>query len=203
MAEITSGLRSILSNPLVYEIVQRIFGGFSGRRTLVERFIRPAKGDRVLDIGCGPADLLRSMPDVRYVGYDPSPRYIESARESFGERGQFFVGRFGRDDLVKHEPFDIALLTGVLHHLDDREAADLIELLRAATRPGGRLVTLDPVFIDKQNPIARKLIEWDRGANVRTAQAYRALATPHFGGVRETILRKTLPPYTLFIMECS
>ncbi|MFO1099237.1 MAG: class I SAM-dependent methyltransferase [Xanthobacteraceae bacterium] len=203
MAETTSGLRSILSNPLVYEIVQRIFGGFSGRRTLVERFIRPEQGDRVLDIGCGPADLLRSMPDVRYVGYDPSARYIESAREAFRSRGQFFVGRFGRSDLARHEPFDIALLTGVLHHLDDGEAADLLALLHAAIRPGGRLITLDPVFIDNQNPIARKLIEWDRGANVRTVEAYRALAAPHFHGVRETILHKALPPYTLFIMECS
>jgi SAM-dependent methyltransferase len=203
MAETTSGLRSILSNPLVYEIVQRLFGGFSGRRWLVERFIRPAKGDRVLDIGCGPADLLRSMPDVRYVGYDPSARYIESARERFADRGQFFVGRFGRNDLAEHEPFDIALLTGVLHHLDDGEADDLIALLRAATRPGGRLITLDPVFLDKQNPIARKLIEWDRGANVRTGDAYRALAAAHFAGVRETILHKAVPPYTLFIMECS
>lgn len=151
MAEVTTGLRSVLSNPLIYEFVQRIFGGPSGRQEIVDRFIRPEKGDRVLDIGCGPAGLLRCMPDVHYVGYDPSARYIEQARATFGERGQFVTGRFGKDDVAAHERFDIALLMGVLHHLDDDEASDLAGLLRSALRPGGRLITLDPVFVEKQN----------------------------------------------------
>src|SRR5215471_15468764 len=77
MAEITSGLRSILSLPLVYEAVQRVFGARSGRPTIVDRFIRPKPGDRILDVGCGPAKLLAAMPGVHYVGYDPNPRYID------------------------------------------------------------------------------------------------------------------------------
>jgi SAM-dependent methyltransferase len=203
MTEITFGLRSILSLPLVYNSVQRIFGAASGQRKLVDRFIRPEPGDRVLDIGCGPAKILAAMPGVRYVGYDPNPRYIDHARRSFGTRGLFVASRFTAAQAAKYEPFDVGLLIAVLHHLDDPEAADLLALLRAAIRPGGRLVTVDNVFIKNQNPFARKLIEWDRGKNVRCASGYRALVSQHFSSIKETIIHKKVPPYTIFVMECS
>lgn len=203
MAEITFGLRSVLSSPLAYELVQRVSGASSGRRMIVDRFIRPKPGDRVLDIGCGPARLLALMPEVRYVGYDPNPRYIEHARKSFGKRGSFITGRFTAGEVPKYERFDIGLLIGVLHHLDDPEAVALLALMRAAVRPGGRIVTLDSVFVEHQNPLARKLIEWDRGKNVRRAGGYRALVSEHFSSIDETIIHKKIPPYTLFVMQCS
>jgi SAM-dependent methyltransferase len=143
------------------------------------------------------------MPEVQYVGYDPNPRYIDHARKSFGTRGLFVAGKFAADDASKYEPFDIGLLIAVLHHLDDWEAAALVALLRAAIRPGGRLVTLDPVFVDKQNPIARKLIELDRGKNVRRKREYRALLEVHFGAIKDTVIHKRFPPYTVLVMECS
>jgi SAM-dependent methyltransferase len=201
MTEITFGLRSILSSPLVYELVQRVSGGSFSRRMIVDCLIRPKPGDRVLDIGCGPARLLALMPEVRYVGYDPNPRYIAHARKSFGERGLFITGRFTADEVPKCEQFDVGLLIGVLHHLDDSEASALLALMQAAIKPGGRIVTLDPVFVKNQTPIARKLIEWDRGKNVRRASGYRALVSEHFSSIEETIVHKKIPPYTRFVMR--
>jgi hypothetical protein len=115
--------------------------------------------------------------------------------------GQFYARRFGRNGLVRHDPFDIGILIGVLHYLDDREASELLALLRSTIRSGGR--PLDNVFIENQNLIARKLIEWDRGKNVRTSSRYVTLLTPNFGTIRETLDHKKFPPYTLFVMECS
>jgi SAM-dependent methyltransferase len=203
MAQVTSGLRAILSHPATYRFVQRIFGGSATLRDFVARFVRPQAGDRIIDIGCGPAQILNCMSGIRYVGYDPSERYISDARKSHDPaHAQFFAGRFRKEDLALHQPFDIGLLLGVLHHLDDEEASAIVGLMRSAIRPGGRLITLDNVFVDRQNPIARKLIEWDRGKNVRTASEYRALVDRHFSLVNETIVHKTFPPYTLYICEC-
>jgi SAM-dependent methyltransferase len=143
------------------------------------------------------------MPDVQYVGYDPNARYIDRARRAFKDQGQFFAGRFGKDDLARHDPFDIGILLGVLHHLDDAEACRLLGLLRSAIKPGGRLITLDNVFVENQNPIARKLIEWDRGKNVRGISGYRGLVASHFGMISDTLVHKKFPPYTLFVMECT
>jgi SAM-dependent methyltransferase len=204
MAQIVSGIRSILSHSAVYGLVQSLFGGHAARQEFADRFIRAKPGDRILDVGCGPAQILHYMPDVDYIGYDPNPGYISDAKAAFAaRRSVFFVGRFTTADLAQHQPFDAGLLLGVLHHLDDDEASGLLGLLRTAIRPGGRLVTLDNVFIENQNPIARKLIEWDRGKNVRTASGYRALAAKHFASTRETLIHKRFPPYTLYAMECS
>lgn len=204
MAEITSGLRSILSHPTAYRLVQRIFGGYATRREFVARFVRQKAGDRIIEIGCGPAQILSCLNDVKYVGYDPNERYIRDARRNYDpELATLFVGYFGKKDVVLHQPFDIGLLLGVLHHLDDEEACDLIGLMRSAIKPGGRLVTLDNVLIDRQNPFARKLIEWDRGTHVRTASGYRALIGRHFDSVSDAEIHKSFPPYTLYVMECS
>jgi SAM-dependent methyltransferase len=204
MTQVTTGLRAILSHPATYRLVQRIFGGSATLRDFVSSFVRPQPGDRILDIGCGPAQILNCMSGIRYVGYDPNERYISDARKSHDSAyAQFFVGRFGKEELALHQPFDIGLLLGVLHHLDDKEASALLGNMRCAIRTGGRLVTLENVFIDRQNPIARKLIELDRGKNVRTASEYRALVGRHFGLVNDTIVHKTFPPYTLCICECS
>ena len=97
----------------------------------------------------------------------------------------------------------LEFLIGVLHHLDDIEAANLLALLRSALKPGARLVTEDPVLVENQNAIARQLIKWDRGRNVRTANEYCDLAAAHFGTIRETVIHMKIPPYTLLVMECN
>jgi len=37
---------------------------------------------RVLDIGCGPGNILKLMPDTEYVGFDLNPHYIEQRPRS-------------------------------------------------------------------------------------------------------------------------
>lgn len=65
MAQVTTGIRSILSIPQVYDLVQRIMGAHSGRKNLVS-CMRVHPGQRVLDIGCGTAEILSYLPDVKY-----------------------------------------------------------------------------------------------------------------------------------------
>jgi SAM-dependent methyltransferase len=178
VADVTSGLRSILSSPLVYQILQSVFGGKHERQKFVDRYVRPKPGDRIVDVGCGPGELLHFLSDVHYVGYDINPRYIAWAKRRHGSRGQFISSQFTEMESRKHGPFDIAIVVAVLHHLDDLEASKLFYLLRRCVRADGRIVTLDGVFVENQNPVARALIKWDRGQNVRTAERYKALAAP-------------------------
>jgi SAM-dependent methyltransferase len=186
---------SLLANPSIYAAVQSVIGGERTRRFFVENFVRARQGDHVLDVGCGPGSLLPLLPDIKYTGYDPSRSYIDRARKAFGARGRFFVGTFGEKDVVP-QAYDIGILSGVLHHLDDDTARALLAAMRAAIKPGGRLVTVDPVFTDDQNFFARKLIERDRGKYVRFSDGYQALTKPFFGSIREAIIHGKLPPYT-------
>ncbi len=52
--------------------------------------IRAVAGDRILDIGCGPGDILDSPPPVDYYGFDLNDAYIRFARRKYSGRGKFY-----------------------------------------------------------------------------------------------------------------
>jgi SAM-dependent methyltransferase len=198
-------MRSLLSHPALFELFSRLVGAEHIRSVYVRDFVRPKEGDRVLDIGCGPADILPHLPRVDYFGFDISPRYIDSARKRFGERGRFFCENVSAESLSRDqaESFDIALASGVLHHLTDDEATSLFQTARRALRPGGRLVTFDGCYEPGQSPFARYLLSKDRGRHVRDRAGYVSLAQRVFGDVRATVRHDLLRiPYTHIILEC-
>lgn len=204
MGQITSGIRAVLSNPFVYDTVQNIMGVQEIRRDLVANFIRPGANSRILDIGCGTAEILRHLPnEVEYWGYDISREYIASAKERFEDRGNFQIGELNRDEIRRLPKFDTVLAIGVLHHLDDSVAQNLFGLGREALGSNGRMITIDPCLVTGQNPVARYLIRHDRGQNVRDMDGYRDLATPVFDKVVGTLRHRSWIPYTHWIMECS
>jgi SAM-dependent methyltransferase len=202
MAEIRNGVKAVLSFPSIYNLLQAVMGGGRVRAELVRESVRPKPGMRILDIGCGPAGVLDRLPeDVVYVGYDPSREYIAHARKKYGGRGAFHHGFFRRADLAEHPPFDLVLALGVLHHMDDGQAAEMLELAKDSLSGDGRLVTLDSVFVPGQSRVARKLIEMDRGRNTRSSDEYLALARAAFPFVSGTVKHRAFPPYTHWIME--
>lgn len=204
MSQITSGIRAILSHPVIYDSLQNIMGARQIRRDLVDNFVRPSSGSRILDIGCGTAEILPYFPaSVGYWGYDISRPYIEAAKTRFGSRGHFHCGLLDKTALNELPKFDVVLAIGVLHHLDDDVAAALFALAREALSEGGRMITIDPCFASEQNPIARYLISRDRGQNVRNADSYRALAGQTFQNVCGTLSHRHWIPYTHWVMECS
>jgi SAM-dependent methyltransferase len=202
MGQITTGIRSILSSPAVYNAFQWLMGGTRGRRHFADNHVRAKDGDYVLDVGCGTAALLDFLPEVDYWGYDISESYIKAARLHFGSRGHFVCKILDQKELAALPKFDIVLASGLLHHLDDSAAVALMELAHSALKPGGRLVTIDPCFADGQNPVARLLVSRDRGQNVRTGEQYLQLAENVFSEITGTVHHWNWIPYTHWIMEC-
>jgi len=202
MAQITSGIRAVLSSPRVYDVFQRLMGGHVGRTDFSAHVVRAHPGTRVLDIGCGTGDLLAYLPDgVEYHGWDISASYIEAARARFGSRGAFHSGLVSEADLAGLPPFDVVIASGVLHHLDDDEVRAFARLARRALAGHGRLATIDPVWAPGQHPIARALIARDRGQHVRTPEAYTALLRSVFPDVTGTLRHRRWVPYTHWMME--
>lgn len=203
MAQIITGIRAILANPFVYESVQKIMGADKARRKLVSEFIDPYTVRTILDIGCGPAAILEYLSDVEYYGFDVSEPYIDEARSRFGDKGKFIVKNLCLKDVEDLPQCDMVLMSGVLHHLDDDMANNVLNIANKALKQGGRLLTIDPVIVSGQNPIARLLINIDRGQNVRTKEGYANLVEKVFKSNSVEVRHKAWIPYTHCIMECK
>jgi trans-aconitate 2-methyltransferase len=99
------------------------------------------RGDEVaVDAGCGSgrvtAELADRLPDGRVIAVDGSAAMVEKAEERLAERATYLVS-----DLVElelDEPVDLVFSTATFHWIPDHDA--LFRRLRAALKPGGRLV---------------------------------------------------------------
>jgi cyclopropane fatty-acyl-phospholipid synthase-like methyltransferase len=182
----------------------RLLGNDTITRMLVETYVRPKPGYHVLDIGCGPADILNFLPDVKYYGFDIDADYIDAARKQFGKKGTFVCKPVSKDSLDENSRFDLILAKGVLHHLNDIEAADMFQLAQIHLNTGGRMITFDGCYVPGQSYFAKKFLAMDRGKYVRTKESYMKLSLRSFSNVIPTIRHDLLRiPFTILIMECT
>ncbi len=190
--------RRILSDPRLYRIFQGMVRSDGSR--LVDQILKIRTGQRVLDIGCGPADILDRLPaDIEYCGFDMESRYIEEARARYANRGSFFVRAVTPETVDDLGTFDVVISIGVLHHLNDIDAGTVFASAARVLRPEGRLITIDGAFVKGQNPIARLLLKMDRGRFVRAPEAYLKLASQQFPMLR----RRSFTIYLLCLIRTA
>lgn len=195
--------RSILAMPWAYRFFFYLIGGAQRSAILVQEYVRPRAGCRILEIGCGPGTIVPYLPKSEYVGFDASPKYIASAQARFGDRATFVCQRVSQYSLKEHSYFDIALALGIVHHLDDGEALRLFQIAYAALKPGGKLITLDGCFVEEQSAMARYVVSKDRGQYVRTKEGYLQIASQVFSNITASVRHDLLRiPYTHLILEC-
>ena len=193
---------NIISYPLIYKIVQKLMSGTSFREKIIRKNVKFGKVN-VLDIGCGPAEILNYIPLSNYYGFDIDKRHINYARKKFNRNNcHFFCKKFTFKDLKKLPKFDYVVLFGILHHLKNEEAKTILKLCRKVMKKKGVLLTEDPIFTKNQNIIAKFFIKNDRGANVRTKNEYLKLAKQNFKKINAKISNQSFIPYTWFTMTC-
>jgi len=197
-------VQKLLSLPTIYDLLQSALGANQSRREISNSYICAKAGDKVLDVGCGTAQIIEHLPHVHYVGFDPSKEYILAAKKKFGRIGDFYLGDVTDASKLPLSNFDRAISIGVMHHLDDDEVTELVKVCKRSLRLGGRLITVDPCISSEQSRIARYLVTHDRGRFVRTKDQYEHLLCAQFSNV-EGILRDDLSrlPYTHFVAVCT
>ena len=196
---------SLLGLPAVYRTFRALLGGPAAWEVYVTQYVKPRMGEKVLDLGCGPADVLDYLPSLNYTGLDNNPRYIQSAQKRFAHKGRFWCKDLSAAALgAERGTFDLVLATGIVHHLDDQQAGTMFDLALEALRPAGRCITFDGCYALGQSAIAQWMLGNDRGRFVRTEGEYRRLASARFRNVechvRHDLLRI---PYTHCVMRCG
>ena len=196
-------LRQILEHPKIYTLYQKIVGGYRARQLFTEKNIKANRNDKILDIGCGPGDILDFLPESDYTGIDIDSNYIKQAKCKYGKRGRFICVDISNFNLKSKETFDIVICIGVLHHLDNEECHILLELAKNALKPNGRFISFDGVFTENQSKISKYFLRKDRGKYIRNTSNYLKLVQNSFSiteySIDETYFRI---PYTSIIIEC-
>ena len=198
----TQYLRRVLAIPAAYQLWRNLVGGHACAKVLVNEYVQPTAGARILEIGCGPGSIVGYLPPSDYLGFDLSPEYIELAKRRF-PKARFVCERVSEFSLAKEQSFDMVLAIGIVHHLEDAEARQLFQIAHDALIPGGKLITFDGAWTAGQSPAARWLLARDRGEHVRSEREYVGIASQVFSNIKPSIRHDLLRiPYTHLILEC-
>lgn len=163
-----------LGHPWVFDHVRPLAtGGIDMSPAYVT--LAPDDDAVVLDIGCGTGDALNHLHRFSsYLGVDTDPLAIRrAAQRHAGRRNVQFACRRAEPDDFTTRPVTHVCMVGLLHHLDDREAKQLLADVGACPRLV-RAVSLDIVYLEGRlynNLLAR----FDRGRFCRVTAGYEAL----------------------------
>lgn len=204
MPQVTTGIRKILESSFVYSSFQNLIGTNRVRKLMVEEKLHLKDGMSLLDVGCGPGDLMEYLPDsIQYVGFDFNPDYIAQAERKYGGRGTFHCSDVNEFDF-RGRAFDRIFLGGILHHIDDDKVDHLMYHLARRLNPGGFLFTIETVYDEGQSRMAKFIISKDRGQNVRNAAGYVNLIKKHFANVEFEVRHNLIRlPYSNVLITCS
>ena len=113
------------------------------------RFPRLVVDGRVLDLGCGPADVTRrfalAYPHCKLDGVDGAPAML-----ALGQRSNAVAGLAGRIRLIEGylpgaaltlAAYDVVIANSLLHHLQDPQA--LWDAIRQHGKPGAAVFVMD------------------------------------------------------------
>ena len=196
-------VRRVLDLPGGFDAYQRVVGASRSKRTFMETFVRLRSGERVLDIGCGTGALCEYVPPgVFYLGVDVDEDYVEAARARYSPRCEFVCADAAGFRAEEHGRFDVAIAYGVLHHLDEHQAGEIIRMARAAVGRSGRVAVCEPVRTPDQGRLEAFIMRHDRGKFIRTKDEYVRLVAESFGQVDAEVVERTYRiPFTVAVLE--
>jgi ubiquinone/menaquinone biosynthesis C-methylase UbiE len=172
---LTDIVHRIVSNPRIYDGVQRL----AGRDRNFERLsphLADASGKTLLDIGGGTGECARIAPaSATYIWLDNDPEKLSGFRAKFAHEWAL-LGEANQIGL-KDKSVDIAVCMAVSHHLTDHQ-------LSCALREVARVCRQKLIFLDairqETSTVSNLLWKYDRGSHPRTAGALRSSIAQYF-----------------------
>lgn len=159
------------------------------RLHVLEDLVEPARGDRILDLGCAAGALTHFFSGfgAHATGVDAEPRAIAKARELFPDLD--FVQADVADLPLPDHSFDKAVAGDFVEHLDDKTLRAMLAQLRRVLVAGGTFTLYTP------NP--KHLIEQAKAHDFLLAQ------NPTHIGLRTASKLRSILTQAGFVVECD
>jgi len=192
----SSLVRSLAGVPRLFDALRWMLeGGYRGHHGVIDRHLTSV--GRVLDLGCGTGIYASFFPPDSYVGADLNPAYIAAAAAKFP--GHRFVVQDGTRTSFEDSEFDACMISGVLHHLDESQATQLLEEAARVVRPGGRVVVWEDIPASWWNALGHVIHRLDLGNHIRSPEGYRELLKPRFTIIESERMRSGAMDYQVFV----
>jgi ubiquinone/menaquinone biosynthesis C-methylase UbiE len=146
-----------IGTPRFYDLsAELLFAGL--RRRSYQRLITAGevqRGDRVLDIGCGPGYFVRMLadavgPEGSVVGIDAAPEMIEYANSKARSlKNCRFESGAAESLAFPDASFDVVASSLMMHHVPGELQLEAVREMRRVLRPGGTLVLADFTIPDR------------------------------------------------------
>jgi SAM-dependent methyltransferase len=187
---LSQAYQKVMGIPFVYNNVRPLLLGGLDLSPFYEE-VQATESDTILDIGCGTGNALDYLRDfASYTGFDTDKVAIEAARRTPQalQNVTFHECECTAADVQSIRPTQV-ILCGVLHHLPDEVAVDLMRAAAASPRFKS-MFTLDVVYLPgARYALSNVLAAFDRGKYVRKPEGYERLMTAAgLRGVKTTLL---------------
>lgn len=137
-----------IGTPRLYDLTAELL--FLGaRRRSYRKLLQAAnvqRGDRVLDIGCGPGYFTRMLaeaagPSGSAVGIDAAPEMVEYARRKARRLPNCRFEAGTAESLTFDDAaFEVVASSLMLHHLPEEFKSQAVDEMKRVLRPGGTLL---------------------------------------------------------------
>jgi len=159
----------------VYNRIQRFVGNHRLYHNLIQAYFPTGAPYRILDIGCGTAEIVHHLPDnIEYIGIDLHQKYITAAQSLFPQH-RFICGDCTNLEQWSIPQADVVCLLGVLHHLPNHQAEQVLHSAMAYVAPHGILLTLDGCREANISKLEDFFYAVDRGRYIRNKESYERL----------------------------
>ena len=125
--------------------IRRFFGGTFRK---IARTIDPAAHEKILDMGCGPGNLIVAIkslePKAEVTGLDIDPKILDIARRKLSKnRLSARIIEASAIDTKLTEKFDVVVSTLMIHHLSAEDKEKMIGEAHRLLKDGGRFYLYD------------------------------------------------------------
>lgn len=193
-------VRAASGIPALFDALRWILeGGFRGHHSVFQRELFDANLV-TLDIGCGTGQWTHRFAPDRYLGLDITAEYLIAARRR--HPGHTFVLADGRCLPIQSHSIGRILVSGVLHHLDDDTATQVLRECVRVLEPGGMLVVWEDIPTSPwTNPVGHLAHRLDNGDFIRTPGEYQSLLVEFCDLQSTRTFRSGFMDYAVFLCQ--
>lgn len=196
-------INQILNHYFFYNLYQDLIGSKHFLGILINDYVKPKQGQKILELGCGAGNVYDVFPEKNlcYIGIDYSKNYISHAKKKFPE--QSFICADVTQDIIAEDIFDTVFAEAIISALPDNQIVKMFGHLKNICDDNTKIIFSDMNYRDSAPKFQCFLMKHERNQFIRSKSEYIKLLTDFFVINNISVIKHPYRiPYEKIIFEC-